>query len=624
MPNKFEEAATSAELWELLETEAGLQADDYDASVVAELRGRLELDAGAPMSDELKAKQISVERFVAAFFASVAPYVTMWSDLLALFELAAATTGASNLRVAYRFDEAGQLDLDFDLDHFRRVAEIVEQMMVPFDLSGPDTPQLIWGVTYAVDRGAWDRPSGEPEVDRFDTICRDPHAPWPASMPAIPRTGDRRLDELISEAWTLASRFLAGLRSISSDHASLMAEVSYDDLTSVVDGASAATIRLVESDYWLPTTAVAFTNVSKAPHAQPDLAGRLEAALAPLRNTDPRLLEPRRRLSEFLQLPIWKQRYELYSNWVCTQIIRAIDDQAARVHADRGEIRFAFSGTHLATFDAFMPRLHLWAELRVPLEDPVGEHRSSAIQPDVTLLADPITARRSPLAVECKQYKKASSKNFADAITDYAHGHAEARIILVNYGPARAATVLKHVARDVVPRAVVIGDVRPGESKPLSVFRSEVRGAVGLPAEFLSRPSVCVPGQITLRWGTAPRDLDLHVSISRPGEEDHHIYHRNLGSLDAAPFCSLQRDVTDGQGPEVITVTRWLPRTYEVVVNNYSNEIPLGGSGAIITIDYEGTQVEFQCPEDITSQDWAVCSIDGASGEMANLISPTR
>jgi hypothetical protein len=343
----------------------------------------------------------------------------------------------------------------------------------------------------------------------------------------------------------------------------------------------------------------------------------LDAALEPLRNADPLLSEPRRRLSEFLQLPIWMHRYELYSNWVCTQIVDALNDHGVRVHADRGAITFAFSGTHLATFDAFMPRLHMWTELRVPLEDPVGEGRTSAIQPDITLIADPITARRSPLAVECKQYKKASSKNFADAVSDYARGHPEARIVLVNYGPARAATILKRVADEVVDRAAVVGDLRPGESAQLGAFRREVRGALGL-ASWEVQPATA-PGtdRIVLVWDAAPRDLDLHVTIS--GAREFHVYHGDLGAMDVEPFCALERDVTNGCGPEVIGVTRWLPARYHVVVDNYSHEGSLGVSGAVVTITCQGTEVEFRCPTDITSREWAVCSIDGASG---NVIQP--
>jgi hypothetical protein len=624
MASKFENAATSTELWKPLQTAAGLQAEGYDAPVVDELRRRLQLQSGAPMADALAAERISVEVFVEAFFASVSPYVAMWGDLLALFERPAAATGTANLQIAYRFDRAGRLDLDFDLEHFRRVAEILEQILTPFDLTAPNVAQLLWGIPNALDRGAWQRPTGVGEIDRFDATCRDPNAPWPASMPPPPQADSERLDLLISEAWTLLGRFLSALRSISSDHSSLMSQRYEDGEKTVAGGVSASTVRLVESDYWLPTTAVALTNASKVPQLQSELTDRLDRALAPLRNSDPTRSEPRRRLREFLQLPIWKHRYELYSNWVCTQIVGALEDQGVRIHADRGEIRFAFSGTHLATFEGFTPRLHLWTELRVPLDDPVGQHRTSAIQPDITLLADPITARRSPLAVECKQYKKASSRNFADAITDYARGHPEARIVLVNYGPASGATVLKLVAPAVVDRAVVIGDLRPGEDEQLSAFRCEVRRAVGIAQAPAAEMVVSAPCQITLRWGATPKDLDLHVNISGPWDEEDHIYYENLGSSDASPFCSLERDVTDGRGAEVVSITRWLPATYDVFVENYSDESPLGRSGARLTIDSGEARLEFRCPKYVTTRHWAVCSIDGATGKVTSFASSTR
>jgi hypothetical protein len=277
---------------------------------------------------------------------------------------------------------------------------------------------------------------------------------------------------------------------------------------------------------------------------------------------------------------------------------------APRVHADRGTIRFAFSGTHLATFDGFAPRLHLWTELRSPLANPVGK-RTVAIQPDLTLLADPITARHSPLVVECKQYKRASTRNFADALSDYAHGHPDARIVLVNYGRAQAARVLDRVAPDIVLRTAVVGDFRPGTADQVEQFRREVRTAVGL-----ARFDDGVPARITLRWSDRPRDLDLHVRIG----DEARVSYQNRGALDEYPYCALDEDITKGVGPEVISIARWLPATYFLVVHNFSNDGTLGESKARVTLERGSEVREFQCPAEMADSEWLVCEIDGRTG----------
>jgi hypothetical protein len=87
--NPFLDAHTSVDLWHLLQSDAGLQPGDYDKHVEPGLRKKLGLGAGR-MADELAAHAVSVERFVAAFFAVAEPFVRMWSDLLMLFERAAA------------------------------------------------------------------------------------------------------------------------------------------------------------------------------------------------------------------------------------------------------------------------------------------------------------------------------------------------------------------------------------------------------------------------------------------------------------------------------------------------------------------------------------------------------
>lgn len=92
----------------------------------------------------------------------------------------------------------------------------------------------------------------------------------------------------------------------------------------------------------------------------------------------------------------------------------------------------------------------------------------------------PLTANLVPLVVECKQYAKPKNKSFADTLTDYAHGHPAARVVLVNYGPGQETTITNRVADDVRNRTTFIPEVHPGNPHALRRFRQEIRSAVGL------------------------------------------------------------------------------------------------------------------------------------------------
>lgn len=629
----FVDARTSVELWELLQTDAGLQPGDYDEHVERELRKELGLGAG-PMANELTAHAVSVERFVAAFFVVAEPFVRMWSDLLVLFERAAATAGDANLRVEYRFGE-DQPALDFDLNHFRSVLATAERVMARFDLSSDDLPSRLWAVFHALGgRPRFGSATGFDDVDRFARRCEDRAAPWPEAMPARRASTLAALDELLAEAWELAEVVLGAIRSISSTYETLMALPWDDDRPVGAGGAARSKLRLAQSDFWLPTIVVALTRAASRPPspsaptstkaeersaAPQDVADALDAALAPLRNRDPRRSEPQQRLSEFLQLPIWRQRCELYSNWVCTQLVAALEDREPRVHADGDRIEFSFSGTHLATFDAFTPRLHIWTELRTPLANPVSEGpRKGAIKPDILLLSDPITARRAPLVVECKQYKRANNKKFAAAITDYGHGHPSAEIVLVDYGRARTEGVLEHVASDVRPRATVIGELHPGQRDQIDAFRTAVRRAVGI----AEQPSPYTPlsssdaARVTLRWGAAPADLDLHIRLAFPDGRSEQVNYKEMGSLDEHPFCILENDCRRGYGPETVTIARWLPATYTIMVHNFSEDPPLTGGDSTVTVELDGRTREFHCPDDLDGDEWVVCTIDGLTQQL--------
>jgi hypothetical protein len=83
--------------------------------------------------------------------------------------------------------------------------------------------------------------------------------------------------------------------------------------------------------------------------------------------------------------------------------------------------------------------------------------------------------------------------------------------------------------------------------------------------------------KITLTWGANPSDLDSHLTGPTTAGSRFHVYFVNKGSLTASPFANLDVDNTDNFGPEVVTVSKFVPGTYRYSVHHYD------GSGTIFT-----------------------------------------
>ncbi len=577
----------------------------------------------------------SAEEVIRAFLIEAEPFVMMWSDLLKLFERAAATSGQSNLQISYSFDDELP-GLSFDLEHFRRDVRRAQEMVARHWFTDNNLGSA-WGLARAFEPiagGLFAEPdSGIEEVDTFVDDARD-GAQWPRDLPLrpSPSTPDPPFEALVEETWDLAARFLDGLRTSSTNHSGLQRDRS--DTGPLLDEAPFAAVRQLESDYWLPalvrTVAQAAASASTALGA--DELGIIEGQLEHFRNHHGHR-DLTSVIDSLLALPVWQHRYELYSNWVAAQVVEALKERSPTVHSDEGALEFRFGGTHLATFDGYHPRLHLWTELRAPLDNPVGKGRSAGVQPDITLRLDPLTSDRSPAVIECKHYGKPKNKEFGQALTDYARAHAGAHVTLVNHGRLNNATVLRYVASEVADRTSSLGDLRPDRPLVVQQFHDWVRTNVReferpdlhLAAEDESATEIGpandqraaqvnnVEASVTLNWNAPPRDLDLWVAVPGPAGPTR-VGWADKGKRFGFPYCALDRDVTDATGPETITIYRLLPGRYDVGVDVYDDHRHAPGSTVIVQVGE--ISCVFMWPEHVTGPRWHVCTIEGDTGQI--------
>jgi len=607
---------SGSDVWNFLKTRSGLDIKLYDASLVEELRSRLSLPPTGDFERLLEIENISTEDFVTAFFQTVQPYAEMMADLLRMFEKAGAKQTDKNLAILFKFDE-DLPELSFDLSHFRDWLESWTRVIGKY-LANVWNSNTLWALSSVLSEWDWGIRLRDPEAQRWVFEYMEQRV-WPDFSLSAPHTGNSDLDQRLSRAWRVWARVVEESSKYGRDRDALR-EIAFgqptdlpsDDLIDEQrEDWSPTLLGRIDSDHWSGSFALGAYHKAETISALPPAERRQRARELQSRLDDVFERVPKvqiegetlvRELQEFLKLPIWQRRHELYSAWISTQLLDALEGNSVRIHQIGGTLVFSFSGTHLATADAFDPKLHVWAELRSPLADPVGKSRKHAIQPDYSLITDPVTApEASILEVECKQYRRPSARNFSAALTDYARGRPNAHVVLVNYGPANES-ILDRVDPSVRHRTSLIGRMRPRSKLAQERFKQIVHEAIsrryGPAAGIAAERTYTDLGnmrQISLLWHAVPRDLDLHLRISAAGKA-YEIYYSQMGSITEEPWAQLDKDVQSGHGSETIEIARWMEGKYHFAVHNYSGDAPLADCGASITFAYGQRQWQFQCP----------------------------
>lgn len=635
--------STASEVWDFLKKNGGLLLESYDEDLPKELFDSLQSSSPSAKTADLDStlKRVSVEEFLIAFFSVVQPFADMMVDLLRLFEEADAKQGKLNLKVRFNFDKKLP-PLEFDIEHFRSWQESWQQVAGTFQANQWNIGTL-WKLNGIL--GSRNATVLNPAMKRwlaeYNTGKHD-RGTWPDAEPPSPQCGIPDLDDTMARVWRVWLTVVRLSKRYGKDR-ELLHSLCYGN-----DRISRAESQLeqdqepwplellggLDSDYWAGLLAQgAYYRVETiCKLAEPERSQEADALNKNLTELFDSLHvvtvegeSLQRTLQDFLNLPIWQRRHELYSAWISTQIVNALRDHDVELHCTGNQLLFEFKGTHLATVEALHPNLHLMAELRSPLAAPRGAGRKRAIQPDYSLITSPITSPDcSILEVECKQYLVASKRKFADALTDYANGRPNAQIVLVNYGPA-PNYILDSVESNVRHRTHIIGFMRPRSEPATSDFTKLVKDTVlnrfskTSEASLITLPPHTQQGQlvsqIILSWERLPKDLDLYLKISKRGQDYILCYH-NMGNISGDPWALLNHDIRNGHGPETIQIARWSNGTYRCAVHNYSRDTALAGCGAKLTMMLGEQELVIECPNSGTGDWWEVFSYSPARGKL--------
>lgn len=612
-------------IWETIKKTGGLDLEyhrDMDEDVVQSLRKGLGIAGAVPLDTALRDPALTVERFMGALLEALNPFSAMLSDLLAMFEQAGARRTDHALQIDFDFGDAPRLS--FDLRQFRdwleqmtRVREIVRVRRWAY--------RDLWDLS-ALLRG--DRRGSSRIADRWVEEYYDGR--WPEHVLPAPQSGDPVLDAALGKAYRVWSTVVKESAKFGPVRRELH-ERGFRIDESRQEGETGWSMRFlaqVDHDNWAGSLAAGMYAIAE--HAQmssdpnggmdtDDIVAAIDALFARVPSMDIEEEAIRKVLIEFLNLPIWQRRHELYSAWIMTLIADALSDRNLRFHPVDGLLSFSFGGSHLATAEATMPHLHVWTELRSPLEEPSELSGRENIQPDYTLIADPISSPKSAVVVvECKQYRRFSKKNFSHAVIDYATGRPNAHVVLAAYGPVRD-DFLTELDSAMAARITLLGHLRPGDVDARTHFRTIVRSALpepsvdertDAPASIpIARKATQTLRSIRLSWRDQPRDLDLHLGVWHAGNWAN-IDFNTKGSLTEFPWALLQEDVTTGHGPETITITNLLDATYRCFVFNYSAERDLANCEATIEITYRDSLFRLTCPTSGTGRYWHVFDLD--------------
>jgi len=544
MPESHHDAK-SAWLW--LVEKGGLEPEGRDSELLSMLKDRLDPETG---NLEEALASATVTGFLNAFFGVVAPFVDMMRDLLEYFEAADATEGPINwVLVLGEQDE----ELEVDLDAFRKWIEIAE-----ISSSGSrSVPILTYSGFWELRKGFY--PTRTPDPNRrFEEDFRQPEPPikdrqltdWlgayerGAGYLDLPAAVGHALSDpgAVGDVAALVVEIYSAIRAIAPNWGELdrKARLPSDDR----DFWSAKGLRNFEHDRWVRGRVLDLAAYEQATADQQLLVSQeLSRQFKDLPRRRMRYDITESDLEAILSLPAWKQRYELYSAWILTLLLKAMEGHSIQLHHDNGRLSFPFRKTLMASVLSAVPALEVYSERREPAVNPVGHGRKNNVQPDYSLWKQDETC---PLVVESKQYNRSSTSNFAAALNDYAAAMRDAKVILANYGPV-SDRVLAAVSEERRSRCVAIGYVHPEETKGRERFCEVVRDVVGKP-----NPRTNLKSALTAIGNARPELLVVDVSGSMRTSIDSPSGRASLSDLIAQTGVSRVATVDDhlvAEGP---------------------------------------------------------------------------
>jgi hypothetical protein len=621
------------QIWSALCERGGVDTSHYDIALEEDLKEVFCFDVDRTLAESLEHSSVNATDFLSKLLPIARPYILIFQDILKTAQKIAATQGRDNLQIRFDFDEEHSLNID--LNAFRTQAEQVVSVLRPIRIEKWNYRRF-WDLSRAFGDISEEAPfpTNHPHADLQPWVDEYENGNWPSFDIAEPTSGITNLDELLAHVTSLHRAVVTPARQLGLRRDDLKrynfppqdTELEFRDGAVSPDDEVAGFLRWLHSDNWSVAVARKATGCADIVRDDPSRADEFIRALRNVLHNPPpeeRLQEDVvSELQELLQLPIWKLRSELYSVWVFCRCINVMESVSpVEFQFNDGLFDIPFRAKRLATLQGVEPPIHLWSEVRTPLDSPRGKSRKSGMQPDYTLTSDSSEPPTDAFGiVEVKQYRRASRSNFADALSDYAKGQRNAEVMLVNYGPA-PDSILKHVPDEFKPRVQLLGSMCPDSPEAVQTWERWLSELLNNHCVIISTSTAEIGDSLPfvdgfdkalcrLTWQETPSDLDLHVRTP-VWLANQQINYSECGTITNAPWVHLDKDVTTGFGPETIQFSKAVRGWYRVAVHQYSSDGQLSNSGAKVSVELIGSTIQsFECPRDGLGVWWHVCDVD--------------
>ena len=639
MENEPEILNSTVELWDRICTVADFKSKEYDRRLLHDIRKELGIRDRCHFRSFLVKQKTTPEQLLAVLLKVMEPFSIMMNDLLAMFKTAGAKYSDKNIQIEFDFKKARE-QFGLDLENFRLCTQKLNNVVYHefrLESSSPINDFKNPLEDILMDKHLFpnkcNNPSFPVEINKwlkeYDDGARNDKN-WPDYFPNPPESEVERIDKIIAEIWQLPKAacklyngcYLSNLKrkkSLTKKQELLKRKKSLAKKQELLKRKKSPIGNEIfppdcrfyshEAESWIGdfvrilVCLVENIKIKKNDDLNIDvIVDRLEEfkKSLPIESfVRERLVET---LLDILNLPLWKKRYALYSAWVATQIISALDeDDWEIVYNVKGEVlSFNFRGSVIAHLKHHNFDIELHAELKTECCNIkyIGGERTEGIKPDYSLRFNNTTDRKDIiLAVECKQYKDPENKNnsstkknykyvidakenFTNAIVDYARVLYKAQVILVNYTkiPESFRTELTENFSDISDRVPYYDILSPGNVVSYDSFKTAVRNALSEERCFKFFSTECYI-ELDLNRLSPKLGLILEIDDLKVKKE---INYEEKGNLDQYPFADFDGDIPNENNRgiilhDTIKVTRILSGyTYKGYVYNHSDEEPNG------------------------------------------------
>ena len=361
---------SAAKLWQSLCKEGGIRIawesgsplSNYDRALESEISRSLFNDDSKPLATQLEGDAVSTAKLLGAFLAALQPFSQMLHDIYRMLDAANASAQDRTIRVALKPEGMDQ-PLVATLEQFREWEEVFRAASIQIFV--PDwTHDALWALrsAFADDPETWGlRPPDELWDDDYRA------KPGFRSPPAFEPTGEKAFDMAAAIAYETIHWFLEACRALAPSHdaigAKFRAEGGYQRVADTRDAPDREFNRLyilaqAESDYWPVGMVKQIRKARIRVLGLPALTRSTEAArilknvtglIARLPKTEALADGFEKVLSDIFRLPVWKERSAVYSVWIATQIVAALEPRRIVFRPESGQLNFGFGGSRLAT-----------------------------------------------------------------------------------------------------------------------------------------------------------------------------------------------------------------------------------------------------------------------------------